>query len=66
MRRIVLEITMDGDRICAASVREQINPLRGFWRRWSRFDQSANRSARITTTAVLDGLREAIKEPSHG
>ena len=64
MRRIVLEITLDGPRICAASVREQVNPLRGFWRRWSAFDRS--RGDRITTTSVISALRDAIKEPSHG
>jgi hypothetical protein len=64
MRRVVLEITLDGPRICAASVREQVNPLRGFWRRWSAFDRS--QGERITTTCVIEALRGALRDAVKG
>lgn len=68
MRRIRLEIAIEGDRIVSAACCECVAPLKGFWRRFTMIDHT--NSEPITRQVIIAGLREVLnhsaKDSRHG
>lgn len=62
MRRVRLEIAIEGDRIISAACCECVAPLKGFWRRFTMID-ATNSSEPITRQALIAGLRSVLNHP---